>query len=77
MAKYNIDLLLTEVQDAINKINIDVTLVPATGAIIPVNHFTKQAPGNDNLESGDVIILAFNVKLKAGAVSAKWRRYIG
>jgi hypothetical protein len=70
MAKYNTDLLLTEVQDAINKINIDATLVPAAAAIIPVNHFNNQAPGNNNLESADLIILAFNVKLKAGAVSA-------
>ncbi|MCD9024084.1 Ig-like domain-containing protein [Cohnella silvisoli] len=70
-AKGNTDLLLTELQDAIDKINTDATLVPTAAAFIPVNHFNNQSPGNNNLESGDLILLTFNVKLeKLSALAA-------
>jgi hypothetical protein len=65
-----IDLSLNEVQSAIDKVNSDALIVPVASAMTPVNFIGNQGPGDGFLQSGDHILLAFNVKLSSGAVAA-------
>jgi hypothetical protein len=65
-----IDLSLNEVQSAIDKVNSDALILPTASAMTPVKLFGNQSPGDGFLQSGDHILLAFNVKLSSGAVAA-------